>query len=209
MKKFFLVGIFLLGAWIITFFFLVLIPPSYLAFQKDKNVIKDHKDEGKVVEQFYAEVEQTAREGVNIQEVPRLDLNEDKLMLDEYQRVLYYDGYKNRKVIFNNAWIDYLRFSSSKEKLGFFYEHYDYPIAGRDVSLAILDVKSLAIKVVYTGSYHTSQWEWNDEDHVTVYYSCGTCCMYVHYINVVTGKEERAHHDEPYEQECIAPALKN
>ena len=93
--------------------------------------------------------------------------------------------------------------------MGFFYESSQYNNAAEDISLAIMNIATKDIKTVYTGSYHTSRWEWNDQNHVSVYYNCGTCCMYVYRINVATGVQERAYHDEPYEQECIAPALKN
>jgi len=37
---------------------------------------------------------------------------------------------------------------------------------------------------VYKGSYHTSNWEWEDSKHVKVYLGCGTHCLYYYIINI-------------------------
>ncbi len=37
---------------------------------------------------------------------------------------------------------------------------------------------------VYKGNYHTSSWEWEDNNHVKVYLGCGTHCLYYYIINI-------------------------
>ena len=203
MRKIFLLTIILFGAWILISSFLVLIEPKYYVFEPDKNNIvnkapydptvygtPDYETTDKVIEQFYNQVEETVRNGINIKEIPTSDLNKNKLINDEYQQVLYDDGYKQRKVIFNKSWINYLQFSPSKNKLGFYYEHYDYPTAGRDVSLVIIDISKQSIKEVYKGSFKTSSWEWDGENRVIVYYGGCTGCLYAYKINTEIGERE-------------------
>ncbi|MCF7860358.1 cell wall hydrolase, partial [Patescibacteria group bacterium] len=56
---------------------------------------------------------------------------------------------------------------------------------------------------VYRGSYHTSFWEWEDNKHVKVYLSCGTCCRYYYLININTLEIEEKGHLEEEEDACI------
>jgi len=43
---------------------------------------------------------------------------------------------------------------------------------------------------VYRGDVHTSSWEWRDNEHVIVYRSCGTECMYYYLVDIDTKKTE-------------------
>lgn len=203
-KKTLLMAAILFGAWILISSFLVLIEPKYYIFKPDKNDnvnkisydpiiygIPDYESTDKIIEQFYNQVEERIRNGINIQEIPNSDLNEKKLIEDKYKQVLYDDKGKQLKVIFNKGWINYLQFSPSKNKLGFYYEHYDYPTAGRDVSLVIMDISKQSIKEVYKGSFKTSYWEWDDdENYIIVYYGGCTGCLYAYKINTETGERE-------------------
>ncbi|MFH1187290.1 MAG: cell wall hydrolase [bacterium] len=47
---------------------------------------------------------------------------------------------------------------------------------------------------VYRGDVHTSSWEWSDNNHVIVYYGCGTECLYAYKINIETKKIESEYH---------------
>lgn len=47
---------------------------------------------------------------------------------------------------------------------------------------------------VYRGDYHTSFWEWPDNNHVVVYYGCGTECRYYYKINILTKEVEDEGH---------------
>lgn len=38
--------------------------------------------------------------------------------------------------------------------------------------------------LVYKGDVHTSNWEWEDDEHVKVYLGCGTHCLYYYIINI-------------------------
>jgi len=57
--------------------------------------------------------------------------------------------------------------------------------------------------MVYKGDYHTSNWEWENIDHVKVYNNCGTCCRYYYLININTKKIEEEGHLETEEDACI------
>ena len=56
---------------------------------------------------------------------------------------------------------------------------------------------------VYRGNYHTSSWEWEDIDHISVYNNCGTCCRYYYLININTRKIEEEGHLEVEETACM------
>jgi len=38
--------------------------------------------------------------------------------------------------------------------------------------------------LVYKGDVHTSNWEWEDNEHVKVYLGCGTHCLYYYIIDI-------------------------
>ncbi|MBI3335888.1 MAG: hypothetical protein HY001_05375 [Candidatus Portnoybacteria bacterium] len=80
-------------------------------------------------------------------------------------------------------------FSPSGNKVSFYYEHEDPPV-GRDVSLVVMDISRRKFREVYKGSYHTSNWEWLDENELVVYYGCGTECMVGFVVDVKTGKRK-------------------
>lgn len=56
---------------------------------------------------------------------------------------------------------------------------------------------------VFRGDVHTSDWEWEDADHVKVYNSCGTCCRYYYLININTKVIEEEGHLVAEEKGCI------
>ena len=77
----------------------------------------------------------------------------------------------------------HLKISSEKTKLGYFVnlnslnspdKETDYE---NHTALMIIDVNGQNKKEIYRGSYHTSNWEWLNENEVVVYYGCGTECM--------------------------------
>jgi hypothetical protein len=48
--------------------------------------------------------------------------------------------------------------------------------------------------LVYKGEVHTSNWEWEDNEHVKVYLGCGTHCLYYYIINIYDLKiKEKGH----------------
>lgn len=61
--------------------------------------------------------------------------------------------------------------------------HRDYE---NHTSLRIMDLDGKNNKEIYTGSYHTSDWEWLNDDEVVVYYGCGTECMVGFVVDVKT-----------------------
>lgn len=56
---------------------------------------------------------------------------------------------------------------------------------------------------VFRGDVHTSNWEWEDTDHVKVYNDCGTCCYYYYLININTKAIEEEGHLKTEEAACI------
>lgn len=202
MKNIFLIGIFLFISSI--FIWDALTRVEYyvhdLKMKNDGYIFRSRVDDfptksndssEKIAEDFYAYVDKMVRDGINIKEIPISDLNVSKLIEGKYRRITYIDNNRiERKVIFDNSWIDYLNFSPSKEKLGFHYEHQDVPMVGGDVSVVIMDIANGDLREVYEGGFKTSYWEWLDENEIAVYYGCGTECMSVYIIDATTGKEK-------------------
>lgn len=149
----------------------------------------DYKFTDADIKQFHTEIDEMVNSGINIQDIPSDNLTKDKLIEGEYNRVFYFDKNIKRKVIFNRSWIEYLQFSESKDMLGFYYEHNDFPKAWQDTSLVIMDIPSGNFKEIYSGDYRTSEWEWFDDNHVLVHYNCGTECNALYKININTGKK--------------------
>lgn len=113
-----------------------------------------------------------------------------ELIEGEYRSVLYINNGIEQKVTYNGQEIDYLKFSPSNKKLGFYYESGNYLSAGRDIALAIMDIDGKSIKKIYEGSFKTSYWEWLNNKEVAVYYGCGTECMVVFIIDVNSGERK-------------------
>ena len=112
-----------------------------------------------------------------------------KLTEGEYKEVLYIDNGTEHRVTYNGWEVSYLVFSPSRNKVSFYYEHEDPPV-GRDVSLVVMDIPRRKFREVYKGSYHTSYWEWLNEDELVVYYGCGTECMVGFVVDVKTGRRK-------------------
>ena len=129
---------------------------------------------------------------VEISDIPRELLT--KLVWGEFRKALLVDNYgPARAVTYHGKEISYTKYSSGKDKIGFYYESSNYGTA-EDLSLVIFDIPTRTMKEVYKGSYRTSFWEWNGEYHVIVYYGCGTQCLYAYKINIETGQRESEYH---------------
>lgn len=109
------------------------------------------------------------------------------LYQDEYSKIFYTKDGRSIFLTYKGREISYLVFSPSRNKMSFYYEHEDPPV-GRDVSLVVMDISRRKFREVYKGSYHTSNWEWLNEEELVVYYGCGTECMVGFVIDVKTGK---------------------
>lgn len=120
-----------------------------------------------------------------------LDVSVLELIEGEYRSVLHINNGIEQKVTYNGQEIDYLKFSPSNKKLGFYYESGNYLSSGRDIALAIMDIDGKSIKKVYEGSFKTSYWEWLNNEEVVVYYGCGAECM-VAYVIDVNSSERKA-----------------
>lgn len=57
-------------------------------------------------------------------------------------------------------------------------------------ALRIANLNKLNNKEIYKGSYHTSSWEWLNNNEIAVYFGCGTECMAVYLINANTGEQK-------------------
>lgn len=55
-------------------------------------------------------------------------------------------------------------------------------------ALEIIDTDGKNKLEVYKGSYHTSDWDWLNNDEIIIYYGCGTECMAGFITDVNTGK---------------------
>lgn len=211
MKKNLLIGLFLFISlifiwdtfmWIESYFHDLKMKNDGYIFKSriDDFPISDNDSQEKLAEDFYAHIDEIVGEGINIQEIPKSDLNETKLIKDKYKQITYIDNNEiERKVIFDKSWIGYLKFSPSKKKLGFHYEHMDVPTSGRDVSVMIMDIASGDLKEIYKGSFRTSSWEWFSENEVLVSYNCGTECQLLYLINVDSGEQRKLYYGVKYE----------
>lgn len=127
---------------------------------------------------------------IEISEVSKSKLK--KLIENEYGEALYIENNIKRKVTYNGHEVSFLQFSPAQDKLGFFFYPNDNGVS--DISLAIADIPKRTINEVYRKSIRTSNWEWDDDGHVIVYYGCGTQCLYAYRINLETGGIESGHH---------------
>lgn len=77
----------------------------------------------------------------------------------------------------------HLKIAPEKTKLGYFVDLNSLNSSDKETdyekhtALMIIDVNGQNKKEIYRGSYHTSNWEWLNENEVVVYYGCGTECM--------------------------------
>lgn len=89
--------------------------------------------------------------------------------------------------------------NNDEEERNRYYDNY--------IALMIDKNDGLGPVEVYRGNVHTSNWEWEDINHVRVYNGCGTCCRYYYLININTKVVEDEGHLEEEEAACIQPAL--
>lgn len=89
-----------------------------------------------------------------------------------------------------------LKISPNNAQLGYFIDlnclnknssSIDYE---NHTSLRIIDLDKISSKEIYKGNYHTSSWEWLNDNEVIVYCSCGTECMAVYLIDADTGEQK-------------------
>jgi len=98
-----------------------------------------------------------------------------------------HDGYEKShlKISPQNGMIGYfsfLNYSKLKETTESDYDN--------ETSLSVMTIDGKNHKEVYRGNYHTSDWEWLNEDEIVVYYGCGTECEVGFVIDAKTGKRK-------------------
>lgn len=95
----------------------------------------------------------------------------------------------------------HLEMSPNGQKLGYFLELNSFIDKEKNkkidsidydnyTALIIMNTDASEKKEIYKGDYHTSYWEWLDNNEVAVYYNCGSECMIGFVIDVDTGTEE-------------------
>lgn len=109
-----------------------------------------------------------------------------------HAQAVYVDNGVQRNVTHAGRVINDVAFSPSRNKLGFFYYPLDNAIS--DIALVVMDIPQRITQEVYRKSVRTSGWEWQDEDHVIVYYNCGTACRYAFVIDALTGEQVDGYH---------------
>jgi len=100
----------------------------------------------------------------------------NNLEMDEWGA---YEKSSKRQIYFHDNPISQLQFSPSGKMFGFLENRdiYDEKIPDNEEVIFYLgETGGKDYKEVYHGSYHTSGWEWLNENEVVIYTSCGTEC---------------------------------
>lgn len=53
----------------------------------------------------------------------------------------------------------------------------DYRDKNNYYQLFLTDIKNGQVKKIYNGDYHSSGWEWTQDNRIQLKYDCGTCCV--------------------------------
>ncbi len=81
-----------------------------------------------------------------------------------------------------------MSFYPDRSELGFYYTTVSSTQGMQDFRLVILNTQTGMFTEVYKGDFHTSSWNWNEIDTVTVRRGCGTQCIRAKMFNFKTGK---------------------
>lgn len=148
---------------------------SFLEYTKDKsNYLNDGMDD--------LEVYLTGKNG-----------NKNKFSIIDSDIVNTANNRSIKKLTNDACYKSHLKISPNGLLIGYYVDlnclngnvlHRDYE---NHTSLRIMDLDGANNKKIYTGSYHTSDWEWLNDDEVVVYYGCGTECIVGFVIDVETG----------------------
>lgn len=96
---------------------------------------------------------------------------------------------------------DQLRISPDGQKIGYFLDLNYFTDEEKNKEINFIDYDNYTAlvimnkdgsdkKEIYRGDYHTSYWEWLDNNDVIVYHDCGTECMTGLIIDANTGKRK-------------------
>lgn len=172
----------------------------FIIIRLEKNNFKQNEsiffDQSKIA----ADMDYKLSEGdsIEISEVPIVA----ELTQDEYKRVFYIDGNIKRGVTHNSHPIDYLIFSPSKNKFGYFenLDIYDKNVPyDKQLILHVVDQNTKDKKEIYHGSFRTSDWEWFSEKEILVGYNCGTECKVLYLIDIDSNKRHTLQYGVGYQ----------
>lgn len=124
----------------------------------------------------------------------KMNGNKNKFSIINSDIVNTLNSSNKRKLTSDACYKSHLKISPDNSRLGYFVSlnclnkfFLDYE---NHTSLYIISIDGKSNKEIYKGNYHTSNWDWLNNEEVIVYYGCGTECMAGFVIDANTGEQK-------------------